>query len=296
MTSGIVGDIGTFYDAQNVKQGSAVGFISAVGTPDPADSITVFDPAIWVGATVDLGTPTAGTFAMSLKGGRSFGTVDVTGIAFGAIASAIESAIQAVLPEGFTATVTGGPADTTPFVVSITGPGASQVVVVVDGTGLTGAAVVTTPSPWSAAGGTEQGWQVVFNPTTEEKYIDEQQTPVDQAMTQAILQFTANLAEDVVLSWGLVLNADATVQAPSNTLFGKTTLVPSRTLKRKKVVLEHQSVGDFPVRWIVDEMTCAANTSAAFRRASGLRLIPVTFTSVCPLSGIKRVEITADHT
>lgn len=192
---GTIGDIGAFYDADKVEVGSAAGFISPVGTADPDDSVTVFDPAVWT-------------------------------------------------------------------------------------------------TPWVPAGATEQGWQVNWNPTTERKYIDEQQTPVDEQMTEATLQFVANLAEDTVNSWQYALNADKTLVVASTGVAPKTILTPSRVLKRYKVVLETQSTDDYPVRWIVDEMTCAVNVGASFRRATGMRLIPVTFTSVCPLDGIQRVEIT----
>jgi len=192
-----IGNIGAFYDPDNVLIGSAAGFVSPVGTPDPDDSLTVFDPLIWV-------------------------------------------------------------------------------------------------DPWVPAGATEQGWQVNWSPTTQNYFIDEQQTPVDVGMTEALMQFVANLSEDTVQSWGFALNADKTVVAPASGVMGKTVLSPSRVLNRYKVVLETQSVGDMPVRWIVDEMVCAANVGATFRRAAGQRLIPVTFTSVCPLDGIQRAEITAD--
>lgn len=194
-----LGDIGGFYDADEVLSGSAVGFVAPVGTDDPADSLTVFDPAIWI-------------------------------------------------------------------------------------------------DPWKSAGGTEQGWQVNWAPQTQDINIDEQPTPVDQQMVTASLQFVANLSEDTVNSWGLALNADQTIIAPGAGTFGKTVLVPNGTLKRYKVVLESQTSGDMPVRYIVDEMTCAGNVGAQFRRAAGQRLIPVTFTSICPISGIKRVEITAAGT
>jgi hypothetical protein len=198
-TPGIIGDIGGFYDENNVLVGSAVGFISPVGTPDPADSITVFDPAIWT-------------------------------------------------------------------------------------------------APWKSAGATEQGWQVNWNPQTQDVNIDEQPTPVDQQMTTASLQFVANLSEDTVQSWGFALNADATVVAPGASAFGKTTLVPNGSLKRYKVVLESQNFNDMPRRYIVPKMTCAANVGATFRRAAGQRLIPVTFTSICKLTDIQIVEITANKT
>lgn len=191
-----LGGIGGFYDANNVLVGSAVGFIAPVGTADPDDSLTVFDPAVWI-------------------------------------------------------------------------------------------------DPWAPAGATEQGWQVNWNPQTQDINIDEQPTPVDQQVNTASLQFVANLSEDVVASWQYALNADQTVVAPGTGIFGKTILTPSGSLKRYYVVLETQSVGQMPVRFMVPEMTCAANVGATFRRAAGQRLIPVTFTSVCNLDQIQRVEITA---
>lgn len=195
MPTGTIGDIGGFYDANNVLVGSAAGFACPVGTADPTDSATVFDAAVWA-------------------------------------------------------------------------------------------------SPWVALGATEQGWQVNWNPSTQDINIDEQPTPVDQQMTTATLQFVANLAEDTVQSWQYALNADKTTVASGSGISPKTKLVPNRTLKRYKVALETQSVDDFPVRYIVDQMTAAANVGAQFRRAAGQRLIPVTFTSVCDLSGIKRLELT----
>lgn len=195
MTTGIIGNIGGFYNASNVLVGSAAGFISPVGTVDPADSITVFDAAIWI-------------------------------------------------------------------------------------------------APWAAAGATEQGWQVNWNPSTQDINIDEQPTPVDQQMTTAVLQFVANLAEDSVQSWQWALNADLTTIASGTGVAPKKKLIPNRTLKRYKVGLETQSATSYPVRYLVDQMTAAANVGAQFRRAAGQRLIPVTFTSICDLSGIKRIEIT----
>jgi hypothetical protein len=183
------GAIGGFYDANKVLVGSAVAFLAPVATPDPHDSITVFDPAVWT-------------------------------------------------------------------------------------------------TPWKSCGGTEQGWTVNWNPSVNDIRIDEQATPVDQEMDSATLQFVANLAEDTVQSWGLAMNATATAMAAGTGQPAKSRLVPSDKLLRYKVVLESQTTGDFPVRFIVPEMTCAANVGASFRRAAGARLIPVTFTSVCEISAI----------
>jgi len=191
-----ISDIGALYDTDEVLVGSAVGFVSPVGTPDPADSLTVFDPTIWI-------------------------------------------------------------------------------------------------DPWLSCGATEQGWQVNWSPQTQDINIDEQPTPVDQQMTTATLQFVANLSQDAIQQWQWALNADKTVIAPATGIMGKTKLTPSGILKKYKVVLETQNELDQPRRYIVPEMTAAANVGAQFRRAAGQRLIPITFTSTCKLSDIQIVDITA---
>lgn len=294
-----VGNIGGFYNAKNVRVGSAVGFISPVGTADPADTMTVFDPAAWGATLVMLKSttpPTGGTFTLTATGGPIAAPAPTAGIAFGAAASVVKAALDLTLPAGYASVVTGAAGG--PYHIAFTGPDADEITVTIDGTLLTGGTgtSVATDSPWVSAGATEQGWQVNWNPTTQNINIDEQQTPVDQQMTDAVLTFVANLSEDTVQSWGFALNADKTVTAPSTGIFGKTTLRPSRALKRYKVALETQSGIDTPVRWIVEEMTCAANVGSTFRRAAGQRLVPVTFTSVCDIDQIQRVEITAAAT
>jgi hypothetical protein len=195
----VIGNIGGFYDANNVLSGSAVGFVSPPDTPLPADSITVFDPAVWI-------------------------------------------------------------------------------------------------DPWLAAGATEQGWQVNWNPSTSDVNIDEQPTPVDQLLQTATLQFVANLAEDTVQSWGWAMNATKTVTAPTATLMGKTRLTPQPTLQHYAAALETQNFTQMPRRYYVPDMTAAANVGAQFRRGQGPRLIPITFTSVAAIDDIVIDDITADHT
>jgi hypothetical protein len=195
-----IGDIGGFYDADNVLVGSAVGFIAPADTDAPEDSVTVWDPAIYV-------------------------------------------------------------------------------------------------APWVAAGATEQGWQLNWNPTTNDVNIDEQPTPVDQQLETATLQFVANLAEDTVQSWMWALNATKTVTAPATGVFGKTTLTPQGTLQKYAVTLETQNQLEMPRRFYVPRMTAAANVGATFRRGGGgARLIPVTFTSICQLNEIVVTDITAAAT
>lgn len=55
-----IGDIGTLYDTDEVLVGSAAGFIAPVGTDDPDDSITVFDPLVWVSPWIPAGATEQG--------------------------------------------------------------------------------------------------------------------------------------------------------------------------------------------------------------------------------------------
>lgn len=294
-----IGDIGELYDETNVLVGSAVGFVSPVGTPDPADSLTVFDPAVWLAATAVLKAttpPTAGTFLLTLSGGPFAAPVNTGTIAFNAAATAVASALQAILPTGYTAIVSGGAGG--PYSISFSGPLGGQIVTAIDGTALTGGtgATTITTSPWLSAGATEQGWQVNWNPSTADIRIDEQPTPVDEQLDSATLQFVANLSEDTLTNWGYALNADKTIVAPTTTVFGKSILTPNPVLKRFKVCLESQNKGSMPRRFIVPKMTCAANVGATFKRSGTQRLIPVTFTSICKFSQIQVIDITSNHT
>lgn len=292
--------IGDLYNSKNVIVGQAAGFYGPENTPLPSDSITVFDSVAWLSYSVTIGTNTAGNYTLTVGG------VTTSTIAFGATATAVQTAVATALATvlGITVaqatayvSVTGTGAVATPWVVTLTGPAARySSTVTATLTGLTGGAgAAITVSPWKAAGATEQGWQVNYNPNVQNINIEEQPTPVDSQVTDAVLTFVANLSEDVVESWILALSATATVQAPDTTHFGKTTLALQNALPRVTAALETKNSKGMPRRYYVPSMTVAANVGTNFRRAAQQRLIPVTFTSVCDLSAIQIVEITANH-
>lgn len=283
-----IGDIGELYNSDNVLVGAAVGFVSPLGTPDPADSLTVFDPGVWLVTKVSLGGATAGTFSLTLTGGPLATPATISSISFNTTIAALKALIDPVLPTNYTSKVAGAPGN---YQISIVGPQGAAIAITGTGT-LTGGAFTSTVSPWMSCGATEQGWQVNWNPSTTDIRIDEQPTPVDEQMDSATLQFVANLSEDTLAIWGLALNADKTIQAAGVGIYGKTILTPNANLKKYKVVLETQNQGATPRRFIVPKMTCAANVGAQFRRSGTQRLIPVTFTSVCKFTDIQVVDIT----
>jgi hypothetical protein len=289
--------IGSLYNTKGVLVGQAAGFIAPPDTPLPGDSISLFDETVWLATTIQLGSPSAGTWTLTLSGGPFAAPVTISAIPFGVTASALQTSIQAVLPVGYTAIVSGTGAVATPFSVTITGADAKDILITGNGATLTGGTFLVTPSPWVAAGATDQGWQNNYNPTTQNIDIEEQQTPVDQQVTTAVFTFVANLAEDTIQSLQWALSATKSVQAPGPTnVFGKTTLSLQSTLPRYAVALETQNNYGMPRRYYVPRMTCAVNSGQTFRRAAAKRMVPVTFTSIVALSQIQVVEITANHT
>lgn len=275
--------IGSFYNAKGVKVGQAMGLYAPVDTALPADSITPFDEASWSVYSVGVGAASAGTWTLSLVGGPLPALVTTAGIAFGAVNTAVASAVQAVLPAGYTAVVTG----TAPsWKVTILGPGASEISITGSGTGLTGGAFVLAAPPWAPFGGTEQGWSLNYQPNVQNINIEEQSTPVDQELTDATFQFTANLAENTLKNLQLSMGGDIAVTAAGAGVFGTRQLTLKSELPKMAVALETVNFKGTPRRHYVPEMAAQANVAQAFRRASGMQMIPVTFTSTCPPESI----------
>lgn len=286
--------IGSFYDAQGVVVGQAVGFIAAQDVALPNDTTAVFDELTWCPYGITVGAASAGTFTLTASGGPLGNTgVTTAPIAFGAAATVVAGALTAVLPVGYTA-VGSGAAPT--WQIAIVGPGANDILISGTGTSLTGGAFAVVPPPWISAGATSAGWTAAYNPTVQDTNIEEQPTPVQQQVTSATLQFTADLSEDTVRSLQLGLSATSNIQAPDTTHYGKNTMSLQPTLPKVAAALEAANKFGFPRRWYIPEATCAAQMQQAYRRANGQRLIPVTITSVCALSAIKVIEITAAHT
>lgn len=282
--------IGSFYNTKGVVVGQAAGFYAPPDTPLPPDIATVFDEATWSSTTVALGVPSAGTWTLTLGGGPLAAPITVNTIAFGVTASALQALVQAVLPVGYTAIVTGTGGT---FAITIVGPGAAKIIITGNGTGLTGGTFAVTPPLWSPAGATEQGWAANYNVTTQDITIEEQTTPVGRNVTAAGYEFVANLSEDVTENLQLALSATKTVTAADATHYGVTQLALGSDLPVYAVVLETKNRFKLPRRYYIPQATCAVNVGQSFARARGQRLIPVTFTSVCPTESIVVRDITA---
>lgn len=289
-----IGQIGSLYNKRNVVIGQAAGFIGLPFSTPPADSAVVFDPSVYLNYIVGVGAASAGTITITLNGGPFIlsGPVTTAAIAFGATSTQVAAAVQLVLPSGYTAIAVGTLA--AGMSVYVTGPGSFDITLTAAvGTALTGGALLLVPPTYQAAGATEQGWQVNYNPSTQDITIEEQQTPVAQEINSAVYQFQAVLSEDTVKQLAWALGATTTVQAADSTHYGKTTLALQGSLPTYTVVLETQNRRNLPRRYYVPEMTCAANFTQTFRRSNGQRMVPVTFSSICAVEEIIVEEIEA---
>ncbi len=285
--TGTIASIGSLYNKRNVVVGQAAGFVAPAFTPPPADSTTVFDPAVYLTVALTVGAASAGTFTVTLTGGPFDAPVTTAPIAFGATLNQVAAAVQLVLPTGYTAfCVSGSLAAGTKLY--ITGPGSYDIAITGVGTGLTGGGLIIVPNAYTAAGATEQGWQDIN--------VEEQQTPVAQEINTAVYQFVATLSEDTVKQLQWALGAQSTVQAAGMGVYGKTTLNLQGDLPTYCVVLETSNRRKNPRRYYVPEMTCAANFQQSFRRSNGQRMVPVTFSSVCAIEQITVEEIDAAPT
>lgn len=285
--------IGSFYDASAVVVGQAVGFVATADAPLPSDTTAVWDELTWCGYGIGVGAASAGNITITVSGGPLAAPVTSANIAWNASATVLAGAVTAALPAGYTAVATG----TAPtWQVAIVGPGANEMNISATAVALTGGTVLVVPPAWASGGATSEGWTAAYNPTVQDTNIEEQPTPVQQQVTSATLQFTATLSEDTVKSLQLGLSATSNVQAPDTTHYGKTTLSLQPTLPKLAAALEAKNRYGFPRRWYIPEATCAAQMSQAYRRANGQRYVPVTITSVCALSAIQVIEITASHT
>lgn len=270
--------IGDLYNASRVKTGQAAGYFAPVNTAPPADALDItaqeFNAVWWLGQTI---TPAA-SYTITV-GGSPTSTLTTSSTLLQILA-----ALVALAPVGAGGALVGGTL-AAPRIAFI-GNAAGLVATVSAGT-------ITPAAPWQAFGSTEQGWQVNYNVNTNDINIEEQQTPVDRQVTDGSLQFVANLSEDTVTNMAVAYNATKTVTAAGTGQPGKTVLTLNASLTHLAVAVETENLSGLKRIYYAPDMVCAVNVGVTFRRAASQRLIPVTFTSTCPLPSISISEYTA---
>jgi hypothetical protein len=151
--------------------------------------------------------------------------------------------------------------------------------------------------PWAHMGGTDQGWKLTVSTKTSEITIEEQSTPVDILADGKTLTVAGALAEDTLQHalWAYG-GGTLTIVAPGTTQIGKTTLSLQDNLDKWAIGLETINRYGFFRRILIPKAVIAEDVETSFRRAADKRMYPLTASSICPISEIEIVDMTAAAT
>lgn len=152
------------------------------------------------------------------------------------------------------------------------------------------------PEPWIGAGGTDEGFKLTVDSSTQDITIEEQSTPAQRTIEAKTIAIEAALAEDTIASMQFAYGGNITTVAAGPAQPGKTRLQFSDDLKFWVGVLETANKFGLPRRYYVEKLVAGGSVETSFRRAAAARLYPVNFGSICAPSGIHIDEITAPAT
>jgi hypothetical protein len=153
------------------------------------------------------------------------------------------------------------------------------------------------PDPWVHMGGTDQGWKLTISTKTSEITIEEQATPVDILADGKSMTVAGSLAEDTLQhSLWAYGGGTLTVVAPGVSTYGKTTLSLTDDLEKWALGLETKNLFGRPRRIIIPKAVIAEDVETSYRRAADKRMYPLTGASICPVSEVTIVDITAGPT
>lgn len=151
--------------------------------------------------------------------------------------------------------------------------------------------------PWAHMGGTDQGWKLTVSTKTSEITIEEQSTPVDILADGKTLTVAGALAEDdlqhALWAYG---GGTLTLTAPGASQIGKTTLSLQDNLDKWALGLETVNRQGFFRRILIPKCVIAEDVETSYRRAADKRMYPLTASSICPISDIEIVDMTAVKT
>lgn len=285
---------GAFFDANNVAVGIAAFYLKLYDPANPAvlpTSTVPFQASTGGTAEVDTvaitGTPTGGSFTLTYKGNTT------ATIVYNATNSAVQSALR-LLPGLGAVTVTGGPGPGAAFVVTFPSS-LGSVALTASGSGLTGGTTptvtVTRTTPgvtgWFSPGGTDQGYSMNPNVSTNDITMEEQAASVGTEVTSKTYQVTAALAEWTTVNRALYLGG--TIGADGD---GNTTITMSDDPAIYAGYLEYRDASLITQRLLVPKGIVVGTDAIAFRRAADKRMLGFTFTSSCNSNEI--VETTYD--
>lgn len=277
--------IGDLYDANNVVVGQAALFVAANGVALPAyadaNLSDPFDPTPFLAKTLTIGATT--TFTLSVGGEAT------SSLSNSSTAAQIESALEALSTVGAgNVTVTG---TTSPF--SLTFDESVRQPVTVNASAGT---ATLTGGLWTPAGATDQGWKYGTNKSVQDISIEEQSTPVSQAINTQAVTYEGALSEDISPTLAMAYNAVLTSTAPTSSDPGYDKLVLTDDVLYYAVCLVTKHFNGMP-RWIyAPKCSQLSNASTDFRRANAKRMYAVSFATLCKPSEIEIINFTAAAT
>lgn len=148
---------------------------------------------------------------------------------------------------------------------------------------------------WNYVGATDQGVQVAFTPNMTNIQIEEQPIPVAALMSTATFQITCSMAEETLANIKLAYTGGGSIvtTAPSTGVPGTSVLSLSSTPSNLACAILGQNQLGFPRVMYVPKINSAGTVTTNWRRAANARLYPITLNSLCDLSQIQIIDITA---
>lgn len=131
---------------------------------------------------------------------------------------------------------------------------------------------------WKNPGGTEEGWRLTGDASTQSHNIEEQPNPVLVTLESRGFGIAASLAEDTLQSLRLAFGG-GTITTDGTS--GVKTFKLSSGIEEFAVGLDMQTVGGVCRRIIIPRAAGSGSVDVAFRRSAAKRLWPVQFSALC---------------
>lgn len=136
---------------------------------------------------------------------------------------------------------------------------------------------------WVNPGGTEEGWRLTGDSSTQSHNIEEQPNPVLQTLESRTMGIAAALAEDTLQSLRLAFGGGTIT---TDGVSGVKTFALAEGIEEFAVGLDMKTVGGVTRRIIIPRASGTGSVDVAFRRSAAKRLWPVQFTALCKPSDI----------
>lgn len=151
--------------------------------------------------------------------------------------------------------------------------------------------------PWFGTGATHEGFKVNVETSTTTVNIEEQATPVGEAIEGKAINIEAALAEDTVetmqLSWGggvITTTAKVAGVSPGSKKMSLVDIPKYLTL-----ALDMRNNLGLARRIYIPKVSATGSGDTSFRRAADKRTYPIRFASMCKPTDIQIVDITAQE-